>query len=310
MDRLLYTKGHQTNKKGETMNKVYQIITDRIIAALEKDIIPWRSGWAGSMNPANAVSGKAYNGINKMLLWQEMGSHGSPWFVTSKQAQSLGGRVKNSEWRKSSLVTYWKVIETENVVEGENGEEPVKKMSKHFMLRYYSVWNVNQCENIRLPKHCKQIEESYNERLPKPQEVFDTYLERTGIRMMVGSPSYSPKQDVIRMPDFSSYETAERYYKTSFHEMVHSTGHSSRLNRFLEMTYFGSEGYSKEELVAEIGASFLCNHTQIDDGKDLFENSVSYISGWLSVLRNDPKMIVSAASKAQKAVDFILGEEA
>lgn len=283
------------------MANVYQIITDRIIESLENNHIPWRSGWANSMMPSNAVTGKAYSGINVMLLRQAQGEFGSCWFVTSKQAQQLGGHVKQSEYNHGSIVSYWKVY-TKTVDGGP--DEP--KFENRFVLRYYTVYNIKQCDGIKLPKHCGEIESAVMESLPEAEMVFDRWFERTNIRLELGRPSYSPTWDKIMMPPKDSFESAHQYYAVGFHEMVHSTGHASRMNRFVEKTYFGSETYSKEELIAEIGSSFLCGTTGIDG---VFDNQVSYIKGWLIALRNDPRMIVSAASKAQKAVDMIMHQD-
>ena len=288
---------------------VYEIITERIIKSLESNKVPWQREWSQAGNsPSNVISGKAYRGINSILLWEASTFYGSPWFLTVKQALSLSGRVKREEWSNYSVVTFWKVTEvrTQDDVEVDP-DSPVEETKKRFSLFYFKVYNINQCENLELPKRCREIEKKNIESLPEPQKVFDNYINRTSIPVELGNPSYSPGSDKIRLPERNSFVSPESYYTTAFHEAVHSTGHSSRLNRFVsdKSSYFGSETYSKEELVAELGAAFLSSQTKIDN-QPVFNNSVSYIKNWLKALKNDHKMVVFASSKAQRAVDYLL----
>lgn len=305
---------------------VYQIVTQKVIESLEKNQVPWKRTWSSKGLPGNAVSGKTYRGFNVMTLMDVMHVYGSPWFVTDLQAKSLGGTVKDSEKENFSIVTYWKIFEVEkNSKKVEKKEEKLdsqsekseekddgldeeeRKLEKRFILRYSKVYNVNQCEGLKLPKHCKAIDEKYIESLPEPQSVFDDYVKKTGVKVDLGSPSYYPSKDTIRLPKIHDFNSSEAYYATAFHEVVHSTGHMSRLQRFTEkVNSFGSETYSKEELVAELGASFLCHQTKIE--APVWENSVAYIQNWIKVLKDNPKMIVFASTKAQKAVDFVLSQ--
>lgn len=302
---------------------VYQIVTQKIMDSLEKNQVPWRRTWSFKGLPGNAVSGKQYRGVNVMILMDVMNLYGSPWFVTPLQAKSLGGYVKTSEIDNFSIVTYWKIFQVEsnkkkrldekvdtteerNESKDDDLDEEEMQLEKRFVLRYSKVYNVNQCEGLTLPKHCGESEKKYIESLSEPQKVFDEYVKKSGVKLDLGNPSYSPSKDIIRLPEIHDFKTPEDYYSTAFHEAVHSTGHSSRLHRFTEKkpNQFGSETYSKEELVAELGASFLCHQTKID--APVFENNVSYIQNWLKVLKDNPKMVVFASSKAQKAVDYVL----
>jgi antirestriction protein ArdC len=291
-------------------NKVYQIITDRIIRSLEGNKVPWQKEWTASGGvPANVISGKPYRGINSLLLWSAMSAYGSPWFLTEKQALGLGGRVKSSQLKYGSLITFWKVIQ-KDVVKSDDSEDEEVQVEKRFVLLYYKVYSVTQCEGLKLPKRCLEAEKNQVASLPEPQVVFDNYIAANNLKVELGRPSYSPSQDVVRLPDRNAFISPESYYATAFHEAVHSTGHSSRLDRFKneKSSYFGSETYSKEELVAELGAAFLSSQTKIDK-PPVFDNSVAYIKNWLKVLKDDPRMIIFAASKAQKAADYVLGHK-
>jgi antirestriction protein ArdC len=272
---------------------VYQIVTDRVVELLEAGTVPWNKPWVGGANqtPKNLASGKPYRGINLWLLG--CASYSSPYWVSYKQAQERGGQVKKGE--KSSLVTFWKMFESEK--DGEKKTIP--------MLRYYRVFNVQQCDGLEYPK----------EELPTRE--FNTIEECE--RIVSGMPKapvltheeqrayYQRNADKVNMPKKETFDTAENYYATLFHELTHSTGHESRLGRMQEkFSHFGDTTYAKEELIAEMGASFLCNVAGIMDRT--IDNSASYINSWLKALKNDRKLVVSASSKAQEAAEFILGK--
>jgi len=271
------------------MNKVYQFITDRIIAQLEKGVVPWKQPWIGGA-PRNLVSKKAYRGINVLLL--TMRGYGNPYWVTFKQAKDRGGSVKKGE--KSTPVVFWKLLEKEDE-EGNIEEIP--------LLRYYRVFNLEQCQGIKDP-----LEEKKKDIPPLEscEEIITNMPNSPVIEHEKTRASYSPSKDTVNMPSRNLFNSPETYYSTFFHELTHSTGHETRLNRksITELSLYGSHEYSKEELVAEMGACFLSNHAGID--QPTFENSAAYISGWLSKLKGDPKMVINAAKEAQKAADFIL----
>lgn len=274
---------------------VYEHVTDRIIEQLEAGTVPWRKTWAsmGGM-PRNLVSKKRYRGVNLFLL--SLSSYESPFWLTYKQAIDLGGHVRKGE--KSTLVVFWRMLE---VVDRETGL-PVKVP----MLRHYRVFNSVQCElgakqpEAELPQHD-------NDPIAVCETVFDAMPQRPAIEHGGGQPCYVPSLDVVRMPERSRFESAEAYHATMFHEITHSTGHKSRLDRpgITELAAFGSPTYSREELVAEMGAAFLCGHTGIQNAT--IDNSAAYVAGWLKRLREDKKLVVQAAGQAQRAVDFILG---
>lgn len=273
---------------------VYQIVTDRIIAALEAGTIPWRKEWSTirTSSPCNHVTGRGYRGINWFLL--RCMPFECSRYVTFKQALELGGNVRKGE--KSTLVTFWKLLEKDG-----DGDK-VKKIP---FLRYFNVFNLEQCEGIEIPG-LDQIVRTEHERIEAAEAIVAAMPSRPAITHKGGRACYSPAIDVVTMPEMNRFTTAPAYYATLFHELAHATGHASRLNRIVETATFGDHEYAQEELVAEMTAAFLCAHCGIDS--PTLDNSAAYIDGWIKVLRGDSKLAVVAASKAMKAADFILGE--
>lgn len=272
------------------MNQVFKIVTDRIIEDLKNDLVPWQKKWKSI--PANWSTKKPYQGINVLLLMRGIEDYGNSWFMTKNQGKSKGYQLKKDQ--QPYLVTYYSPYEVK--VETDYGE----KIETRMILRYYLVFNVAQFENF-------PVESTIQDSVKFPFEVFQNYLKRENIPLKSGSPSYSPIEDSLYMPTLDSFETQNDYLQVAFHEAVHSTGLDTRLERFSRTSSpkFGSDSYSKEELIAEIGSNFLCNLNGVEvDSK----NSASYIQSWLKVLTGNPSMITSAASKAQKAVNFINGE--
>jgi antirestriction protein ArdC len=270
---------------------VYQVVTDRIIGLLESGTVPWRRPWkGGSEAPQNFVSRKAYRGINVFLL--NAAGFASPFRLTFKQVQSLDARVKKGE--KSFPVVFWKIFEEE-----ENGE--TKKIP---FLRYHSVFNVAQCEAITVPVPTEINGEFHP--IEKCEEVIANMPGRPAIEQEGIRACYWPVQDKVSMPETKLFKSPEAYYGTLFHELTHATGHVSRLNRkeITDPIRFGSNPYSREELVAEMGAAFLSGHCEIEN--TTLDQSASYIQNWLERLRDDRKLVVMAAAQAQKACDFIL----
>ena len=280
-------------------NNVYQIITDRIIAELEKGVIPWRKPWTGTQAGAYSHStGKPYSLLNQMLL----GRPGE--YITWSQVKAEGGMVRQGE--KSSVVVFWK---QQNVKEldAESGEEVEKTIP---ILRYFNVFHVDQCEGIR-KKYAERPQETF-EPLEHAERIQDAYVGREGVRVsyVAGDRAcYSPAADRVSLPLREQFQSAEEFYSTLFHELAHSTGHKSRLNRFTGSgcAAFGSSDYGKEELVAEITAASLLNVCGIET-QSSFQNSASYLDNWLRAIRGDNRLIVSAAGKAEKAAALILGE--
>lgn len=277
---------------------VYEIITNRIIEDIQKDnLLPWQRPWkhcADGIGPMNLISRKPYRGINAFLLGAS--SYVSPYWLTFNQAKSKGGTVRKGE--RSTPVVFWKTGERENRTTG--------KKEKSFILRYYSVFNVAQCDGITAPI-VDTSEAPIVPTLESCERLIKLY--KTIPRIDVGGDRafYSPSFDHIGIPSKESFRSVEEYYSTLLHEMVHSTGHSSRLNRdgVTNPVVFASHAYSFEELIAECGATFLCATAGIVDRT--YDNSASYLKSWVSRLKEDPKWIVDAASKASKAADYIQG---
>jgi len=282
---------------------VYQIMTDRILQRLAATgIPPWRQPWAGGEAgmPKNLVSGKAYRGVNIFLL--SAMRYASPWWLTYKQATERGGNVRKGE--HGSPIVYWKVGKKDKV----SAEDIKRGKDKFFILRYYTVFNVLQCEGIEAPAPTG-VQKVFNP-IQECEKVVEGYEGAPPIHHGMGRAAYSPSLDRIEMPSQESFHTSEEYYSTLFHEMTHSTGHKDRLARegITNPIKFASHDYSFEELVAECGAAFLCGYTGIEN--TTLDNSVAYIQHWSAKLRSEPKWIVDAASKAARAADLIRGVKA
>ena len=289
------------------MANVYQMVTDRITAQLEQGNIPWRKPWTGASvdngGAINYVSRRPYSLINQLFL----GKPGE--YLTWKQIEELGGKVKKGA--KASFVVFFKniSIQDKTLINPENGEPETKTIP---LLRYYNVFHLDDVEGVAtkiVPGAAPAVEP-----IEAAEKVIADYLSRQpGLRFQNDKPSnrayYSPAQDMVVVPMLSQYAIPAEYYSTAFHEFTHSTIPASRCDRVSENAnaFFGNEDYSREELVAEIGSAMLCNRVGIE-AKKAFRNSVAYIRGWLQALKNDNKMIVWAASRAEKAAKFILNE--
>ena len=277
---------------------VYEIVTDRIIDLLEKGVVPWHKPWAGGRNsaPANLVSKKPYRGLNVWLLGS-MG-YSSPYWVSYKQATEMGGQVRKGE--KSTMVVYWKMFETIDKVTKEKKTIP--------MLRYYNVFNVTQCDGLKYPE-IEDIKVNDFNPIDEAEKIVTSMTNAPKIVHNEQRAWYRRDTDLVNMPIKESFDKEEEYYNTLFHELTHATGHESRLGRLQDsVSGFGSTSYAKEELIAEMGASYLCAVAGIVDRT--IDNSAAYIANWLTKLRNDKKLVVSAAGKAHAACDYILGVSA
>jgi antirestriction protein ArdC len=272
---------------------VYDIVTERILKQLEAGVVPWRKAWQGAM-PVNYVSRKQYRGINLLLL-----PHGGEW-LTFKQAKDMGGTVKKGE--KSSVIVFYKTLEKED----DAGEK-----KKFPFLQYSNVFHLSQCEGIVSKMEDAQIDETLSP-IQKGEEIIAEYVKRSGVTINHVEGGYSARyqqsDDTVTMPSAGQFSSIEEYYSTIFHELAHSTGHKSRLNRLSENTSFGRATQSREELIAEISSCFTMNLAGIEI-PETFENSVAYIQAWIKHLRNDKTAIVSASGKAQSSTNLILGIE-
>lgn len=273
---------------------IYEEITNRIIKQLENGNIPWHKPWSGIASGAyNRISKKPYSLLNQMLLMHD------GEYATYKQWSDIGGKIKKGE--HAEMVVFWKIFEVE-----ENNNGKVEKRSIP-LLKYINVFHVSQVEGVE-PINGKPIEHNPIE---EAEKIKSDYARRENIlinEIVSDRAFYSPMKDFIQVPCKEQYKDIMEFYSTLFHEMIHSTGHKDRLGRIdstKKIASFGNEEYSKEELIAEIGSAFLMNHVGIETPKT-FKNSAAYIQSWLKVLRNDNRFIVSASSKAEKAMKYIL----
>ena len=268
---------------------LYEEITNRIISEMENGVIPWRKPWVARGAAISHTTGKPYSLLNQMLL----GKAGE--YITFKQAAAEGGHVKKGA--KAKMVCFWKFLETKDEETGEEKKVP--------LLRYYNVFHLDDCEGIK-PKHLAPLPDSV-EADEAAESIIAEYVKREVVTLehQEGDRAYyQPATDKIVLPMMKQFKETAEYYGTAFHEMVHSTGHEKRLARLNGTAFFGSEDYSKEELVAEIGSAALVSIAGLETEKS-FKNNAAYIQNWLTVLRNDYHFIVSAAGKAEKAVQFI-----
>ena len=297
------------NEANNNRGNVYQAVTDRIIAQMEQGIVPWHKPWTGAADGAiNYVSRRAYSVLNQWLLGRD-----GEW-LTFKQVQQCGGRIKKGA--KAGMVVFYtqqqyKVMVNVEDEDGNVHEEERTKVKP--VLRAYNVFHISDCEGIE-----GKIQEAVKnevEPIEQAEKVISEYVSREKELTfkndsVTDKAYYSPSSDMVCVPMISQYDVVEEYYSTTFHELVHSTMKESRCNRKAEnkMAAFGSADYSREELVAETGSAMLCTKVGIDCDK-AFKNSVAYIQSWLKALKNDNKMIVWAASRAEKAAKYIMGEQ-
>jgi antirestriction protein ArdC len=284
---------------------VYQMVNDRIMEMLEQGTVPWRKPWNAETNmPKNLVSGKEYKGVNVWLLGCQ--DYSSPWWLTFKQAtQDMKGHIKKGS--KSSMVVFWKWLDRKSGEGADGADVSVSSNGKIPLLRYYNVFNLDQCEGI--PEPPKQETNNIFTPIEKAQAIIDNMPLRPEILHGGNSASYSVHWDRIKMPEKHTFTSSEEYFCCAYHEMSHASGHEKRLNRksLTEITGFGSHEYSKEELIAEMSAAFLCAYAGIE--QVTLGNSAAYIAGWFKALKNDKTMLVMASSMGQKSADYIINKQ-
>ncbi|WP_292029350.1 zincin-like metallopeptidase domain-containing protein, partial [Mesorhizobium sp.] len=290
---------------GRTGASLYQEITDRIIAELERGTVPWVKPWgsakAGLGLPKNAASGRAYSGINILILWGAVIERGfcSQNWLTFRQALALGGNVRKGEHGTTIVHADRFVPKDEKERAKADGDEPQAVP----YLKRFTVFNVAQCDN--LPDHLYAAAQPLPEREMIPQA--EALIHATGADFRIGCDRafYMPGSDFIQVPPQPAFFHQIDYYRSCFHELGHWTGHPTRLARDLSGS-FGCKAYAREELVAEIAAAFVCTTLGIEPTV----RHADYIGSWLTVLREDNRAIFRAASYASKAADFLLGANA
>ncbi len=280
----------------------YQAVTDLILEHLERGVVPWRCPWQREVGiPRNFHTGKTYNGINVLLLG--LRHMPSPYWLTFRQAQERGGHVRKGEHGAHVI----KVGESKSSSpdEVEATDEPRRK---RLFLREYTVFNAVQIEGIDFPPVNPIPQLPASERIEAAEQIVAEMSNPPSIHEGASTMAcYRLQTDTVQMPPFGSFESAEAYYLTLFHELIHATGHPDRLNResLLKHDGFGGKVYSQEELVAEMGAAFLGMETHIVS--DAHEQSASYLQSWLDVLRvkEHKRWIIQAAAQATKAANYI-----
>lgn len=289
-------------------NDVYQIVTDRIVSQLEQGVIPWRMPWSGGFNGAvSYTTGRPYSFLNQMLLGE------SGEYLTFNQVKALGGNIKKGA--KSRLVVFYKPLVLKSKKTGDSVSSD-GKTDEHQriipMLRYYHVFHIKDTEGIE--SKLKQQDERHHDPIAEADSAADEYVSRNApLRLIITSSNkafYSPSDDSVTVPELDQYDVKEEFYSTLFHELTHSTMTKERCDRKQPegFSFFGSHEYSKEELVAEMGAAMSLKRLGIDCDK-AFANSVGYIQSWLKKLRNDKKFVVWAAGKAEQAVKYMFNDK-
>ena len=294
---------------------VYERVTERVTELLREGVVPWQKPWHAKVGPPrNGVSGRYYRGLNVFML-----SHAgfeSPWWFSPKQVNDLGGHIMRGE--KVSWVHFWKQWLPKNdpaePLEVETDEVEISTRRRPVLIcRAYRVVNADQCAGPGIDKFRDKhppVEgpvNNDNDEIASCEGIVADMPQRPGIRYGGDRAFYRPWTDEVHMPRRSTFTSSEAFYSAPFHELTHATGHEDRRNRktLTDGTPFGSPTYSREELVAEMGAAFLCAMAGIDD--PTIQNSAAYIKGWLKFLKSDPKALIIAGAQAQKASDFILG---
>jgi antirestriction protein ArdC len=284
---------------------LYQVITDKILEEIEKNgklnwVKEWKTRKAGS--PMNAITKKPYEGINFFLL--SMNAYSSQYWLTYKQVEQLGGNVKKGE--KATMIVFWK-MNTYTKTNVATNEEETKNVP---LLRYYNVFNVEQCENITIKEDIEPIEYTDNQRIEIAEKLCYDYQRREDISYFIKESNgafYTPSKDSITMPLLEQFNHSQAFYSTFFHEIAHSTGHAKRLNRkeVTTISHFGSCDYGLEELTAELTSAFVCAEIGISN-ETTERNSVAYLKNWKNAIKADKKMFLMASQRASKACKFIL----
>lgn len=270
---------------------VYEMITTKILAEMEQGTVPWHKSWIGVDAPIRWKDKKVYRGVNTLLL-----NKPGEW-LTFKQCTEAGGKVKKGE--KASVVVFFEIKKKIN----DEGEEETFPF-----LKYYNVFHISQCEGIKSKVPPRKPE---NNPISKAEQIISQYIEKSGLKLTIVNASdrafYRPKTDEVVIPDISQFDSPEEYYSTLFHELVHSTGAKTRLDRKQDPTELKKVSYGKEELIAEIGSAMLMSFAGIGLPETL-KNSAAYLNSWVKAIQGDNHLIVSASSAASKAVDLILGQ--
>jgi len=278
---------------------VYEEVTERMLDALECGLVPWRKPWTAMGAHRNLITGREYRGINVFLtaLSAMKGAYAYPMWVTMKQANKLGGRVRAGE--RGTMVVFWEP--RVDVKKNDAGED---EQVRRLVFKKYYAWNVEQVDGIILPEMSKASGAATHE---GADAIWEAYPERPGLFHGGSAAFYTAGLDAIQMPPRASFDGTGAYYQVLFHESIHSTGAKHRLNRstLMQAGKFGDANYNQEELVAEMGGAMLLARSGLEPA---YENSAAYLRGWLKALNDDRRLVVMAAQQAEKAARYVLGD--
>ena len=289
---------------------IYDTVTNRILDSFRNGIVPWQKPWStatyeGGNFPRNFKTGRTYRGVNILLLWSAPFT--APFWLTYKQAREMGGSVRKGE--KGTQIVFYKQLNSKQDEDNHTEEEQDKRTP--FVLTHYTVFNVEQCDGLVVPEKLPTTQPDDSEIDNTCDALVNAWSGRPTMEVTrVGEQRayYRPATDTVHMPARFRFLDSAFYHSTLFHELVHSTGHETRLRRTFGSS-FGDDLYSKEELVAEIGAAFLCAFAGIAN-EHIYRNTTAYLQNWMARLQADNRLVLHAAAAAQKAVDMITGREA
>ncbi|MBL4678823.1 MAG: DUF1738 domain-containing protein [Mucilaginibacter sp.] len=298
----------QANPQTNTFVDTYQEVTDAVIKALEEGTIIWQCPWNQVGLPKNITTNINYRGWNLFLLnfHAMIKGYPTPYYITYKQAQKLGGIIKKGA--KGIRIIYWAEVVLKNQTADANAQPATDETAKPRTImvpKAYTVFNIAQTEDIEFPSFEAELR-SDAEKIQACEDLVANMPNKPAIKKNGTNAYYQPSTDTVVIPSLKRCKSNEGFYSTLFHELAHSTGHESRLNRkeLLESEGFGSSTYAKEELTAEMTAAFLGAITGI--GNATIDNSAAYIESWLKALKNDKTLVIKAAAQAQRAADYIL----
>lgn len=312
------TTAGRTRRADRLRPDAYEIATTRVLEHLAEGTVPWKRPWtatAGDGLPRNLATGRPYRGVNVLLLW--MAGYGSPWWLTYKQARSLDGQVRKGE--RSTPIVVWKqttrILNTPAKLAKARAEKrrittdrQGRPVCTIVLSRVYRGFNAEQIDGLDGHPDLQPAEDEGWDPHEACESTVAGYRHPPVVTIGGERASYDPRRDRVRMPDRGRFESALDWYGTLFHELGHSTGHGTRLNRpdLVDGPDFGSTGYAREELTAEMTAAMLCTHCRIDTPDSLGQHA-AYLDHWRRTIDADPKLVVLAAQRAQHACDHILG---
>ncbi|NPV02187.1 MAG: DUF1738 domain-containing protein [Brevinematales bacterium] len=282
------------------MPLAYDKISEKLVNLMEENkSVPWRKAWNSSNSPMNYRTKRSYHGGNYVFLWllSEMKGYQYSYWMTFKQAQEAGGYVKKGAKGYPVYFVNNLLREKTEKMKDENGEErevSVLNGNDRFYVKGYTVFNIEDIDGIEMPV------QKENPVILSADEIIKKYSEMPILK--TDDPAFNPKEDILFMPDMKEFHNSEEYYAAFFHEMIHSTAIEKRLNRKMDGKN-GTEKYSAEELVAEIGSAMLSAYCGIETH---FENSAAYLNNWIQFIKDDPQIFPKACIKAQEAVEYIL----